>query len=454
MWSSCPRHHARVEHHDSANYPVITILTGEGEPWSRWIEYRPRFRIARQRSVARHVGLLIDFVGARGHEFLPLESRGFLMQAFADALVTGTIGAPDPHGLWWLPLSIREARLALNDVTAFGDWLEEKGYAPTLNPTRTATLEEQIIFWRRWSHEKENSLLGHLKSPAGSSQKARIARDAVVRERKVSSQQVPKAFPEEAIIALLQDGFTARSKDLHWTVLRDMLILMLMHFGGKRISEVLHMWVGDVEANPQDRTRCIPWISHPTDGYADWTDPKTGKRSRVGRRAYLWLRYQRRPLTLETGRRRVGWKNPMLSDDNRMRVFWNDEAADRLFWTLYRQYVRSRPLVARHPFLFITPEGDPLTVQAYEKVHAAAVRRIGLIPEKRLGTTPHGHRHAYGHVAETNKVGRKAFQVAMGHRFPGSQDIYKNRADDAIADELIAATRRMDRSRLEGIRLQ
>ena len=451
MWSSCPRHHARVEHHDSSNFPVVTILIGNGQPWSRWLEYRVRFQIARQRSVARHIGLFIDFIAARGDEFLPLESRGRLMQAFADALAMGTINGRDPHGLWWLPLSIREARLALNDVTAFGDWLEEKGYAPTLNPTRAATLEEQVIFWRRWSHVKEKSLLGHLKSRAGSSQQALVARDAVVRKRAISSRQVAKAFPEEAIVPLLQDGFTARSKDLHWTTLRDMLILMLMHFGGKRISEVLHMWVGDVEANPKDRTRCIPWISHPTDGLADWTDPMTGNHTRISRQAYLRLRYNRLPLTLETGRRRVGWKNPMLSEDNRMRVFWNDASADRLFWTLYRQYVRMRPLVGRHPFLFITPEGDPMTVQAYEKVHGAAVRRIGLIPEKRLGTTPHGHRHSYGHVAQANGVGRKAVQVSMAHRFPGSQDIYKNLADDAIAEELIAATGRLDRLSIKGL---
>ena len=451
MWSSCPRFHARVEHRDEANFPVVSILIGEGQPWIRWVDYRKRFQIAGQRSVARHIGLFIDFLGARGHEFQALDCRGRLMQTFADALAMGTIDGRDASRLWWLPLSIREARRALSDVTTFGDWLEEKGYAATLNPTRTATLEEQIIFWRRWSHVKANALLGHLKSRARDSRQALVARDAVVRKQAFSSHQVPKAFPKEAIVPLLQDGFTGRSRELRWTTLRDQLILMIMHFGGKRLSEVLQMWTGDVEANPKDRTRCIPWISHPTDGFADWVDPMTGNRTRVTRQLYLKLQYNRLPLTLETGRRRVGWKNPMLSGDNRMRVFWNDTSADRLFWTLYRQYVQMRPLISRHPFLFMTPAGDPMTVQAYEKNHAAGVRRIGLIPEKRAGTTPHGHRHAYGHEAEARGVGRKSVQVAMGHASPASQDTYKNRADDAIANELIAATERLDRTLLEDL---
>ena len=154
MFSSCPRHHARVEHHDKAGFPVISMLVGDGTPWTRWSEYRTRFQIARQKAVARHLGLFIDFTHARQHDFLPLESRGRLMQAFADALVTGTIRGGDSTGLWWLPLSIREAKLTLSDVTAFGDWLNERGFAPALNPTRSATPEETILFWRRWSQRR------------------------------------------------------------------------------------------------------------------------------------------------------------------------------------------------------------------------------------------------------------------------------------------------------------
>ena len=66
-------------------------------------------------------------------------------QAFADALVLGTIeGGDDPSGLYWLARSQNAARRAVAAVTEFSDWLvEARGVAP-VNPTRQATLAEQI----------------------------------------------------------------------------------------------------------------------------------------------------------------------------------------------------------------------------------------------------------------------------------------------------------------------
>lgn len=242
---------------------------------------------------------------------------------------------------------------------------------------------------------------------------------------------------------LLRDGFSARPRQSHWTTIRDQMIILLLHFGGKRLSEVLHLWIGDVERHPIDPTRCIPWIAHPTEAVVDWRDPKTNVEKRVTRQECLLLRYGIKPLTLRTGARRVGWKNPMTTDTKRMRVFWNDASADRLFWSLYNQYVQLRPRVARHPFLFMTPAGEPMTVQAFEKVHAAAVRRIGLVPAKQLGTTPHGHRHAYGHQAEARQVGTKVMQIALGHKSPYSQEVYKNSDDEVVAKAMTSGEERL-----------
>ena len=84
-----------------------------------------------------------------------------------------------------------------------------------------------------------------------------------------------------------------------------------------------------------------------------------------------------------------------------------------------------------------------MTARAFAKVHAAAVRRIGLIPAKHLGTTPHGHRHRYGTLADERKVSTKALQIAMGHRSSLSQEIYKNRRAESIAEEMLAGENRL-----------
>ena len=146
----------------------------------------------------------------------------------------------------------------------------------------------------------------------------------------------------------------------------------------------------------------------------------------VTRAKYLELVYGRVPLTDLPGRKGVGWKEPLLSDatEKYFKVFWWSNDAARAFLKIYYRYVQMRPSVEGHPYLFIADGGEPMGVRAYEKVHAAAVRRIGLRAAKGAGTTPHGHRHAYGQRLRRAGVRRKVRQVAMHHKSAFSQDVY------------------------------
>ncbi len=56
--------------------------------------------------------------------------------------------------------------------------------------------------------------------------------------------------------------------------------------------------------------------------------------------------------------------------------------------------------------------------------HKRAVEKIGLIYGKEFGTTPHGHRHAFGQNLENSKVDPKIIQKALHHKSPFSQLIY------------------------------
>ena len=150
---SSPMIHSRVEHLDAAGRPVISIVLNGGGEFQVWSEYRDAqaLKIGTQRAKALAIGLFIDFIAARGHLHYDQEHRHRLFQAFADALVLGTIqGGDDPSGLYWLPRSQNAARRAVAAVTEFSDWLvEERGVTP-LNPTRQASFAEQIAFWRAW----------------------------------------------------------------------------------------------------------------------------------------------------------------------------------------------------------------------------------------------------------------------------------------------------------------
>ena len=81
-----------------------------------------------------------------------------------------------------------------------------------------------------------------------------------------------------------------------------------------------------------------------------------------------------------------------------------------------------------HPFAFLNlarePVGEMYTLAQYNKAHAAACRRIGLQVRKALGTTPHGHRHAYGQKLAKAGVGKAEIRRFMHHASLESQAVY------------------------------
>jgi integrase len=69
------------------------------------------------------------------------------------------------------------------------------------------------------------------------------------------------------------------------------------------------------------------------------------------------------------------------------------------------------------------------------------MRRIGLDPYKSLGTTPHGHRHSYGHYLRAAKLGNKVIQRALHHKWIRSQEVYTEAEMDEVNTALLAADR-------------
>jgi hypothetical protein len=237
--------HSRIETLDAAGLPLVVMVGPDGEPFKAWLRYVKghHLGIGSQRSHSRSLGLFMDFIMSRGSEFLPKTERHRLFHEFADALIWGTIReGKDPSGLWWLPHTSGYARKTINQVTAFSDWLADSGLAAPVNPTRIATLAEQLLFWRSWQRSSSASLLGHLKSANRARMQSLTARVVGVRQSTPKSTLETKTFPDSAFIDLLKTGFR-RSMPLYWTTLRDQMILLLLHGGGLRVSEPLHLWV-------------------------------------------------------------------------------------------------------------------------------------------------------------------------------------------------------------------
>ncbi len=410
-------------------------------PLSRFFHER-NFSLASEDLYARSLGLLIDYLFARENDFTGVEARGKLFNRFAHDLRFGTVrDGADPAGLWWLPRRLGNVRQMLNAVLTVSDWLVEKHGATALNPYRQASHDERIVFWRKWNTISASSLLAHLRHPGKiKPAEIRARQNRLLETLPNVIGERPPAFPEANFESLITKGFVRPGRQKSPEVwdrfnIRDILITLLLHGGGLRESEPFHIWVSDVFEDPSDPSIAHVRVYHPSDGSIEVGSINSGRRVTTNRAAYLELYHGLEPLNRV--HRRAGWKNNMVRRDGLyMPVFWSDPEFGRVFLRLFRLYMEHSRPSSSLPWLFMTKSGRPMNGKTFADLHRSAVLRAGLVPEKSLGTTPHGHRHAYGQRLEAAKerglITRKIIQTCMHHASPLSQDTYTQASLDAI----------------------
>lgn len=458
---------------DKRHY-VLYLLEGaecKPVPFMPLIEYFLDYGRSRstgwQREVVRAVGLFIDFITANREHFRSQSDRPQVLAAFAEALVGGTIGIEgnDPSSLYWEPKSTSRVTLMLNLLTTFSDWLVNKNDSTAINPWRQATMVEQISYWRRFDKRKASALLSHTFGKESAIQSSRMARTIAVRRKSISSViSVANSFPEKRIWDLIKNGFKIQGKtefdDVHERLnIRDMMITILLHGGGLRESEPFHLYVSDIAIDPSNHKSALVRLYHPELGNApeDYIDPVTKKRISADREQYLRVKWKMEPRNLAVGRFHSGWKELKLTNgrDKYALVHWFPSYWGEVFMTLFKLYItKQRSRHCEHPFLFVSHKadvaGDPYTVDSFRQAHGKAVRRIGLEVRKELGTTPHGHRHAYAQALTDAKVDDAVIQAALHHKSPDSQKVYKEPSVEKMNAVLQAANAKLVQPPFDG----
>lgn len=414
---------------------VLFALTARGmtAPFAPLIQFfrdeGPHRCLSRQREMTWAVGLLLDFLAASSQNLADVPT-GTLF-AFASALRTGTTpgGRLEQAGLRWPERSHDRAARCLALVSEFGDWLSNRTGDRSINGWRDATPAERLVLMRRAERRTAAAMLGHIAMQQRSADRQPMRTVRLRRKPNDAPGGTVYAFDEKHFERLIHRGFArnaAPGAALHRRLrLRDMMITLLLHGGGLRESEPFHLFVGDVDVDPERPGVARVRVYHPQDGAA----PVEHERRWRDRAHYLRERWNLEPRSSTDGRYHAGWKDLALTDQRHRfaQVFWFPENWGRVFLRLYRAYLKVRPR-ANHPFLFVSERrdcrGDPYTLAAFEQAHARAVRRIGLVPEKHSGTTPHAHRHAYGRAMADAGLDRLYRQRALHHRSPESQEIY------------------------------
>ncbi|RVA56807.1 hypothetical protein EN933_05425 [Mesorhizobium sp. M7A.F.Ca.US.001.01.1.1] len=275
-----------------------------------------------------------------------------------------------------------------------------------------------------------------------------------------------KFFPPSHMEPLLWEGFVrpgAKSEPnpfLRFNV-RDQMNALLDGYGGCRHSEGLHFWVQDVVEEPGKPGHALVVINHPSESRVKFYDFVSGGEQIASRQEVLKRRYGIRPRHLvKRGRYHAGWKGMDLNKQHQAFIYWLDETAGALFWTLYLGYLRfvRGPIMEKrkalggydHPFLFVSEReprgddthamiGDPYSSAAHERNHKAAVLRIGLKHGKAYGTTTQGMRHAYGQTLRRLGVPPQVIKKGLHHRHYLSQVPYTVPTREEINAELNAA---------------
>jgi site-specific recombinase XerD len=431
---------------------VLFALTPSGvpTPFAPLVQFfrdaGPRVRLAWQRETAWAVGLLLDFLVVYESDVAHVPTDTLF--AFAHALRSGTTPGSrlDRAGLVWPERSHARSSRCLALVTKFLDWLSNRTGRVSPNAWRQASSAERLVLARRVERRSTNALLGHVaRRIAADTERVRTVE---IRPKRAPTESTVYAFDEKDFERLMERGFarrTAQGAALHRRLrLRDAMITLLLHYGGLRVSEPFHLFVGDVDVDPDQPDSARVRLYHPEDGAA----PKEGERRWRDRAHYLHERWNLMPRSRAHGSYHAGWKDLSFSDQRRRfaQAFWFPSQAGRLFLALHHAYLEIRP-TANHPFLFVSERaasrGNPYTIAAFKQAHARAVRRIGLVPAKERGTTPHAHRHSYGRALADAGLDRLVIQRALHHRSPGSQDVY-TLADNAPANAAISqASRRI-----------
>ncbi|MDT8868958.1 gamma-mobile-trio recombinase GmtY [Vibrio fluvialis] len=369
------------------------------------------------------VELLLQFIDRQQFNF---SSATEMLRAFVEALQFGTIhDGRDDSGLFWSPRRNEDVNVLLHHITSYCDYIDiiHGVDLPQINPMRKATYAEERLRWCAYYRRSSNCFLNHLDNPSNND--FSMSRQVYGPHRHFLDVEEVYRFPEEDIERLINDGFTSKSGKVDYG---SQLIVMLMHYGGLRLSECFQIYTDDISVDTKTFEALIS-VFHPSDGR-----PPIG--GFTNRREFLATKYRLKPRNEYPRNHRLysGWKNPALTNRNLSFnvMFCPEEKAIEFTSTLQKYLSSEARRESSSPFLFVNLSGDPENKKNFIQKHKRAVNRIGLQSSKFLGTTPHGHRHSYGYRLSQTGFTQLEIQKAMHHKSPDSCLVYLRPTNDEV----------------------
>jgi hypothetical protein len=428
------------------NVEIPGLLTPNGilYPLVDYFLYRVHDRsIEWMTKVVRSVRMFLEYMQAN-----PLEcDTHILFKNFAQRLYTGTFDLKtgfDPSWLAWSARSASDARHIITDLTLFFRWLGDKRpSAAKINPIYTFSPFDRACDQLAYMYRRDASILGHTWGSTGSESTG----GSKIRSKLVPHvvQGDPPAFPDSRFMDLIENGFRVGNRHDY----RGILITLLCHGAGFRESEPFHLYVEDVAESPLNKKSALVRIHHPSQGAAPigWKDV-SGRKRKGNRATYLAERFGLLPRNDVLGSAHAGWKGGRHDGDYYKEAYWFQPEFGEIFLQVWYKYLHSVASHHRnHPYAFINLQRDPVgemyTIAKFNQAHKRACQRIGLAVGKELGTTPHGHRHAYGRRLKSAGVDSLFIQKFMHHSSEESQLVYTSPSNKETQNALDLAAEKL-----------
>ncbi len=304
------------------------------------------------------------------------------------------------------------------------------------------SVRDQKRFEIALKHRKESKKLSHLSSSPHSENTSVNAYKYNPIDRRPAANYDRKVFPSDKILLTISRARTTRDK----------LYLILLFFGGLRVSEPLHLFLTDISIDPLTGVAKV-LLGDPKNSPYEWIDPLRGKRQ--GNRAtFLRERYHLGP------RNQLGIKNPQhagwkgMDYENQKRqeaeVTWLIPEMGIYFTKLHTEYMHNTRKYVQddHPYYFVNEKegvnfGHPVTMSNIVKAFNRAVTRSGL-SSRDDGVNPHGARHFFGYFCASHlKLPLEVTQKLMRHRSIQSTKLYYTLDKSIARNELSKANYRM-----------
>lgn len=401
--------HLSIEAVDSQTLPVVIELDDIENPvisvsiakFARYLQVQGNTSYEAISKAVVAIGKLRDYYNLVSDA--PILQQGelrMLLESFLAAFDHGSV-------LGWRPASNQQY---LVTRTAVYDYVK---FAMDINPTFWSPREAQFLeacreSWISLRH-LEKSLLFHTKT--------RSRKKTGGRKKQTIGLRQYKPFPPHLIQELIDETKNPRDK----------LLFGFLAYGGRRLSEMMHLFMQDVGMRGNELHVAL---RHPSRSTMTWTN-RAHKETHGQRREYLRTMFDLIPRT-EHGANRsaAGWKGIKFDDEANCssELYWIRDSGHYLLH-LHKQYLHGlRAMVPKrnHPYYFVAQSGEPLTIKAVEKQFELARCRMEKKHNISLkGYGLHSLRHLYGfYCADVLKADLLLIQKWMGHIQISSTAVY------------------------------